>query len=311
MDKGVRINMDRLERTKKFMNITKIEPGIKVKLKDCETGWAQNEEAIFLGKGELKERAHKLLDENRAELEKAQELLYANHTYAILIILQGRDAAGKDGTIKHVMSGVNPQGCRVTSFKQPSATELDHDFMWRHNVALPEKGMIGIFNRSYYEEVLVVKVHENLLEKQNLPPQKHSDNLWTERYQDISNYEHYLVNNGTLILKFFLNISKDEQKERFLERLNIPDKHWKFSDADLQERDYWDAYTKAYEDMLNNTSTKLAPWFVIPADYKWFARALIADIITTSILSLNIKLPVINEQKRVAIEAAKRKLEAE
>ncbi len=303
--------MDRLERTKKFMSITKIEPGRRVKLRDCETGWAQNEEAIFLGKGELKERAHKLLDENRVELEKAQELLYANHTYAILIILQGRDAAGKDGTIKHVMSGVNPQGCRVTSFKQPSATELDHDFMWRHSVALPEKGMIGIFNRSYYEEVLVVKVHENLLEKQNLPPQKHSDGLWKERYQDISNYEHYLINNGTLILKFFLNISKNEQKERFLERLNIPDKHWKFSEADLKERDYWDEYTEAYEDMLNSTSTKLAPWFVIPADYKWFARSLIADIITTSILSLNIKFPVINEQKRVAIQAAKRKLEAE
>jgi PPK2 family polyphosphate:nucleotide phosphotransferase len=303
--------MDRFERTKKFIDLTKVEPGKKIKLQDCETGWAQNEEAKFLGKGELKIRADKLLDENRADLAEAQELLYANHTYAILIIIQGRDAAGKDGMIKHVMSGVNPQGCQVTSFKQPSATELAHDFMWRQVIALPEKGMIGIFNRSYYEEVLIVKVHQNILEKQNLPPGKRNEKFWSDRYEDISSYERYLARNGILILKFFLNVSKDEQKKRFLERLEFPEKNWKFSESDLKERDYWNDYTKAYEDMLNNTSTKHAPWFIIPADYKWLARSLVADIITSSIYTLNIKWPVIDEQKRAAIEAAKRKLEAE
>ena len=303
--------MDRFERTKKFIDLTKVEPDKKVKLADCETGWAQNEEAKFLGKGELKERANKLLEENRAGLAESQELLYANHTYAILIIIQGRDAAGKDGIIKHVMSGVNPQGCQVTSFKQPSASELAHDFMWRQVVALPEKGMIGIFNRSYYEEVLVVKVHPDLLERQNLPPGNRNDKFWRDRYEDISNYERYLVRNGTLILKFFLNVSKQEQKKRLLERLDCPNKNWKFSESDIEERDYWNKYTEAYEDMLSNTSTKWAPWFIIPADYKWLARSLVADIITSSILSLDIKWPSVDEQKRVAIEAAKRKLEAE
>ncbi len=303
--------MDRFERTKKFIDLTKVDPRKKIKLDECETGWAQNEEAMFLGKGELKERANKLLDKNRADLEEAQELLYANHTYAILIILQGRDAAGKDGIIKHVMSGINPQGCRIVSFKQPSATELAHDFMWRQVVELPEKGMIGIFNRSHYEEVLVVKVHPDFLEKQNLPPGKRNKKFWSTRYEDISNYERYLTHNGTLILKFFLNISKKEQKKRLIERLEESNKNWKFSESDIEERNFWDDYTKAYEDMLTNTSTNWAPWYVIPADYKWFARALVADIITSSIYSLNINWPVIDEQKRVAIEAAKRKLEKE
>lgn len=303
--------MDRFERTKKFIDLTKVEPEKKISLDKCETGWAQNEEAKFLGKGELKERANKLLDENRTALAAAQELLYADHSYAILIILQGRDAAGKDGIIKHVMSGVNPQGCQVTSFKQPSATELAHDFMWRQIVKLPEKGMIGIFNRSYYEEVLVVKVHSGLLERQNLPAGKRNQKFWKERYEDISNFEQYLVRNGTVILKFFLNVSKHEQKKRLLERLDVPEKNWKFSEADLEERDYWDDYTTAYEDMLNSTSTKWAPWFIIPADYKWLARSLVADIITTNIYSLNLKWPVVDEQKRQAIEAAKRKLQQE
>jgi len=209
------------------------------------------------------------------------------------------------------MSGVNPQGCQVTSFKQPSVSELAHDFMWRQVVALPEKGMIGIFNRSYYEEVLVVRVHPNLLEKQNLPPGNRNDKFWKERYEDISNYERYLVRNGTLILKFFLNVSKREQKKRLLERLDCPNKNWKFSESDIEERDYWNNYTEAYEDMLSNTSTKWAPWFIIPADFKWLARSLVADIITSSILSLDIQWPSVDEQKRVAIEAAKRKLEAE
>jgi PPK2 family polyphosphate:nucleotide phosphotransferase len=303
--------MERFERTKRFMELTKVKPGKKVCLKELETGWAQTEEMKIIGKSELKERANKLLEQNRADLAEAQELLYADDTYAILIVLQGMDAAGKDGTIKHVMSGVNPQGCRVTSFKQPSATELDHDFMWRQVVALPEKGMIGIFNRSYYEEVLVVKVHQNLLDNQKLPSRNYGQEFWAARYEDISNYECYLVRNGTLILKFFLNISKDEQKKRFLERLNNSAKHWKFSASDLKERDYWDEYTKAYEDMLSNTSTKWAPWFIIPADYKWVARTLVGDIITSSIYSLNLKYPEVDEQKRKAIEAAKKQLEHE
>ena len=209
------------------------------------------------------------------------------------------------------MSGINPQGCRVVSFKQPSATELAHDFMWRQVVALPERGMIGIFNRSHYEEVLAVKVHPNFLERQNLPPGKRNEEFWKDRYEDISNYEKYLAHNGTVILKFFLNVSKKEQKKRFLERLEVGDKNWKFSAADLEERDYWDEYTKAYEDMLNNTSTKWAPWFIIPADYKWFARALVGDIITTSIFSLGIKYPVLDEQQCAAIEDCQKKLKAE
>ncbi|MCW4019523.1 MAG: polyphosphate kinase 2 family protein [Candidatus Bathyarchaeota archaeon] len=303
--------MERFERTKRLMDLTKVKPGKKICLKDLETGWAQNEEAKMLGKSKLKERANKLLEKNRVDLAEAQELLYADDRYAILIILQGMDAAGKDGTIKHVMSGVNPQGCRVTSFKQPSATELDHDFMWRQVIALPEKGMIGIFNRSYYEEVLVVKVHQNLLDNQKLPSRNYGEEFWAARYQDISNYECYLVRNGTLILKFFLHISKEEQKKRFLERLNNSDKHWKFSASDLKERDYWDEYTKAYEDMLTNTSTKWAPWHIIPADYKWVARSLVGDIITSSIYSLKLKYPEVDEQKRKAIEAAKKQLESE
>jgi len=283
----------------------------KIKLKDLDTGWAQNEEAIFLGKGKLKKMANTLLEQNRQELAKAQELLYANNSYALLVILQGMDAAGKDGIIKHVMSGVNPQGCQVTSFKQPSTIELAHNFLWRQIVALPKKGEIGIFNRSYYEEVLIAKVHRNILENQNLPARKYGSAFWKDRYEDIANFEQHLVRNGTVILKFFLHISKNEQEKRFVERLNNPDKYWKFSEADIEERDCWDDYIKAYEDMINNTSTKWAPWYIIPADYKWLARSLVADIMTTNIMSLGIKFPVLSKQKLEAIEKAKRKLNAQ
>ena len=287
----------------------KVSVNSKIKLKDFDTGWDQNEEAKFLGKGKLKKIASTLLEQNRLEMAKAQELLYANNTYALLVILQGMDAAGKDGIIKHVMSGVNPQGCQVTSFKQPSTMELEHNFLWRQVVALPEKGKIGIFNRSYYEEVLIVKVHKNLLENQNLPARKYNNEFWKNRYEDIANFEHHLVRNGTVILKFFLHISKNEQEKRLIERLNTPDKYWKFSDTDIKERDYWDDYIQAYEDMINNTCSKWAPWYIIPADHKWLARSLVADIMTTSILSLGIKFPVLSEQKLEAIKAAKRKLE--
>jgi len=288
----------------------KISSNLRLKLKDFDTGWAQNEEAKFLAKGEVKELANKLLKENRLQLAKAQELLYANKTYALLVIFQGMDASGKDSIIKHVMYGVNPQGCQVTSFKQPSAAELGHNFLWRQFVALPEKGMIGIFNRSYYEEVLIVKVHSHLLGKQNLPGTKYNRKFWRNRYEDIANFEHHLVRNGTIILKLFLNISKDEQKRRLTERLNDPSKHWKFSGDDLEERDYWDDYMKAYEEMINRTSTKWAPWYIIPADYKWLARSLVSDIITSSVEALGIKFPVVTKQKLKAIGNAKRKLAA-
>lgn len=303
--------MEPAERTKRFIDLTRVQSGKKVRLKDLDTGWAQNEELAVMGKDVVKERANQLLEENRQELSKAQELLYADHKYAVLVILQGMDAAGKDSTIKHVMSGVNPQGCNVTSFKQPSSLELDHDFLWRQIVALPTKGMIGIFNRSYYEEVLVVRVHPNLLDRQNLPTSKYTEKFWDNRYQDINALERHLVRNGTLILKFFLHASRGEQKKRFLERLCDSSKNWKFSEADMHERDFWNDYIKAYECMLSATSTKWAPWFIIPADYKWVARTLVAGIITSSIVSLGIKKPEVSKEKLAAIEAAKKKLEAE
>jgi len=287
----------------------KVSINSKIKLRDFGTGWAQSEKAKFLGKIKLKRMANRLFEENREELAKAQELLYANKTYALLVILQGMDAAGKDSIVKHVMCGVNPQGCQVTSFKQPSGMELEHDFLWRQVVALPEKGIIGIFNRSYYEEVLIVKVHRNLLENQNLPSGKYNLKFWKNRYEDILNFEHHLARNGTIILKFFLHISKNEQKKRLAQRLSDPNKYWKFSDSDFKERDYWDKYMQAYEDMINNTSAKWAPWYIVPADNKWLARSLVSDIITTSILSLGIKLPVVSKQKLGEIEEAKRKLE--
>jgi len=289
----------------------KISNNLRIKLKDFETSWAQNEQTKLLGKNKLKEMATKLLDENRRELSRAQELLYANGKYALLVILQGMDAAGKDSIIEHVMCGINPQGCSVTSFKQPSTVELKHDFLWRQTVALPEKGMIGIFNRSYYEEVLIVKVHRDLLQNQNLPSKNYDREFWENRYEEIKDFEQHLVRNGTVILKFFLHISKGVQKKRFMERLSDPNKQWKFAEADIKERDHWDDYIKAYEDAINKTSTKWAPWYVIPADHKWLARSLVAEIITTTILSLGIKFPVMSEQQLKAIELFKRKLESE
>ena len=221
------------------------------------------------------------------------------------------DAAGKDGTIKHVMSGVNPQGCQVFSFKKPSDEELDHNFLWRYMKALPERGRIGIFNRSYYEEVLVVKVHPELHERQKLPPGKRGKSFWQERYDDINHFERHLTRNGTLILKFFLHVSKDEQKKRFLERLEDPEKHWKFSTSDLAERAFWKDYMEAFEEALSATSTEWAPWYVIPADHKWVARAVVADILTSTISSLHLSYPEVTPEKRQALEDARRQLEEE
>jgi PPK2 family polyphosphate:nucleotide phosphotransferase len=295
---------------KDIIDIFRVPPGKKCKLKDHNPGWKQTEEFKDVGKDALKARAKEALDQNLRDLAEAQSLLYADDRYAVLIVLQAMDAAGKDGTIKHVMSGVNPQGCQVYSFKKPSNEELDHNFLWRYMKSLPERGRIGIFNRSYYEDVLVVKVHPEFLGAQ-LPREKVGKKFWEERYEDINSFERHLVRNGTLILKFFLNVSKEEQKRRFLERLDRPEKNWKFSPSDMAERGFWEDYMQAYEDALSATSTEEAPWYVIPADYKWVTRSVVADIVTTSIRSLDLKYPVVTPEKKKLLEEARKKLEAE
>jgi PPK2 family polyphosphate:nucleotide phosphotransferase len=286
----------------------RVSPGKKVRLKDYDAGWAQTDDMKALGKDAVKDRAQEVLAKNLEELAAAQQLLYADNRYSVLMVLQALDAAGKDGTIRHVMSGVNPQGCQVFSFKQPSAEELDHNFLWRYTKALPERGRIGIFNRSYYEEVLVVRVHPELLERQRLAGQKHGKKFWRARYEDINALERHLVRNGTIVLKFFLHISKEEQRQRFLERLERPEKHWKFSPADLAERGHWDDYVEAYEDALSATSTEWAPWYVVPADYKWATRAVVADVLTSAIVGLDLHYPQVTEEQRVALAAARQQL---
>jgi PPK2 family polyphosphate:nucleotide phosphotransferase len=289
----------------------RVPPGETVRLKDHNSSWAQTKELEELGKDAVKERARQILDENLAHLTEAQDLLYADDRYAVLIVLQAMDAAGKDGTIKHVMSGVNPQGCQVFSFKKPSAEELDHDFLWRYTKRLPERGRIGIFNRSYYEDVLVTKVHPELVAAQGLSPGKRGNKFWQQRYQDINAFERHLVRNGTVILKFYLNVSKDEQKRRFLERLDRPEKNWKFSSADLAERAHWGKYMRAFGDCLSATSTKWAPWYIVPADHKWVGRAVVADIVTTAIRSLDLSYPELTGEQRHRLEEAKRQLSEE
>ncbi len=284
-----------------------VEPGTGVNLKDYVTDWTETAEAKELGKDVIKERAAQILEENRGHLDSAQELLYASDTHSVLLIFQAMDAAGKDGTIRHVMSGVNPQGCQVFSFKKPSAEELDHNFLWRYMKALPERGRIGIFNRSYYEDVLVVKVHPEWLGPGQ--PANPDNRFWEKRYEDINNFEKHLSRNGTLVLKFFLHVSKDEQKRRFLERLTNTEKHWKFSEADLEEREHWKSYQKAFAHAISATSTRRAPWYVIPADRKYVARALVADIIATSIQNLKLEFPKVTPEKMAVLEAAREKLE--
>ena len=259
-----------------------------------------------------KKHAKELLKDDVKTLYDAQNLLYAASERSILIVLQAMDAAGKDSTIKHVMSGVNPQGCDVVSFKKPTSEELAHDFLWRCYKEIPAKGRITIFNRSYYEEVLVVKVHPKYLEAQKLPSREgKTKSLWQERYEDINAFEHYLDRNGVKVIKFFLNVSKEEQKERFLERLNNPEKHWKFNAADVEERKHWNDYQQAYEDMLNATSTRWAPWHVIPADHKWFMRSLVADIIVANVESMNLQFPQVSEEDKQALIQSKVDLENE
>jgi PPK2 family polyphosphate:nucleotide phosphotransferase len=294
-----------------LIDLFRLKPGKKVRLKDHDTGWAQTKEMKELGKDVVKDRAKEILDKNLEDLAEAQELLYADDRYGVLIVLQAMDAAGKDGTIKHVMSGVNPQGCQVFSFKKPTAEELDHNFLWRYTKCLPERGRIGIFNRSYYEDVLVVKVHPEWLDPQKLPPGKHGKSFWEARYEDINALERHLVRNGIVVLKFFLHVSKGEQKRRFLERLERPEKHWKFSPSDLPERAFWSDYMDAYEDALSATTTEEAPWYVVPADHKWVTRAVVADVITTAVRSLDLKFPEVTEAKRKLLAEARSQLQKE
>jgi PPK2 family polyphosphate:nucleotide phosphotransferase len=294
-----------------LIELFRVPSGKKIRLRDHDTGWAQTKELKELGKDAIKTRAKAILEKNLEDLAEAQERLWADDRYAMLVVLQAMDAAGKDGTIKHVMSGVNPQGCQVFSFKKPSAEELDHNFLWRYMKSLPERGRIGIFNRSYYEDVLVVKVHPELLTAQKLPPGKQGKAFWEARYEDINAFERHLVRNGTIILKFFLNVSKKEQKRRFLERLETPEKHWKFSAADLAERGFWDQYAAAYEDALSATSTEWAPWYIVPADHKWVTRAVIADILTSTMLGLDLRYPEVTAAQHQALEQARRQLQDE
>src|SRR5215203_491574 len=279
----------------------RVRPGKRLRLKDHDPGWSGDREMRALKGDALKERAKAFIQENLGRLGAAQERLYANDVYSVLIILQAMDAAGKDGMIKHVMSGLNPQGCQVFSFKRPSDEELDHNFLWRYSRCLPERGRIGIFNRSYYEETLVVRVHPEILERQRLPPGKRGQRFWEERYDDINRFEKHLARNGTLVLKLFLNVSKKEQRKRFLERLDRPEKNWKFSASDLAERAHWDAYQEAYEEALEATSTDWAPWYVVPADHKWVGRTVVADVLTSAIKGLDLRYPEVTDEQRRAL----------
>lgn len=290
------------------------KPGAKIKLKDFDPRYITEFEYkdISLSKGELKERSDEILKLGVRRLAEYQDKLYAQNTYALLCLFQAMDAAGKDGTIKHVMSGINPQGCQVFSFKQPSAEELDHDYLWRYSKALPERGRIGIFNRSYYEEVLVVRVHQELLQRQQLPEQlKDSQKIWKQRFEEINNFEKYLVDNGVIVLKFFLNVSKEEQKKRFMQRLDLPEKNWKFSATDVKERQLWDQYMDAYEDVFTHTSTDWAPWHIIPADRKWYMRLVVASVIYQTLEGLGLQYPEVTEEKRKALAEARQMLENE
>ena len=260
---------------------------------------------------ESKKEAAMLLEQGAQRLAALQDTLYAQDRWAVLLIFQAMDAAGKDGTIKHVMSGVNPAGCQVFSFKAPSDEEQDHDFMWRALRNLPERGRIGIFNRSYYEEVLIVRVHPELLQAEKLPPSLVSDDIWDERFEDIRNVERYLSRNGFVIRKFFLHVSKDEQRRRFLSRLDEPEKRWKFSLSDVKERNHWNEYQKAYEDMIRHTATDYAPWYVVPADHKWFTRLVVSAAVIDALEDLELAYPTVDANKKEELKVARAELERE
>jgi len=285
----------------KLVKPYRVEHGKHFRLRDYDPG--------HTGGVQSKEEAEKLLAEGVAKLAELQDKLYASDHWALLLIFQAMDAAGKDGAIKHVMSGVNPQGCQVYSFKAPSSEELDHDYLWRTMKCVPERGRIGIFNRSYYEEVLVVRVHSEILRAQRVPPSLITKDIWKERFEDIGSFERYLTRNGIVIRKFFLNVSKKEQKKRFLARLDDPEKNWKFSAADIHERTCWDDYMEAYEDMICQTATPEAPWHVIPADNKWFTRIAVAAAIVDALEDLNLEYPNVDAAKAKELAEARKLLE--
>jgi len=288
----------------KLVNEFKVPPGRQIDLKkDFDPG--------STGHILAKEGAQEQLVTGIQELAERQDKLYAQNTHALLINLQAMDAAGKDSTIKHVMSGVNPQGVQVKSFKGPSEEELDHDYLWRNFKQLPRRGNIGIFDRSYYEEVLVVRVHPDLLDRQHLPPHLKGHDIWQRRYEEINNFEKYLTDNGIVVLKFFLNVSKETQKKRFLERVDQPDKNWKFSATDILERQHWDSYMDAYEEMLNHTSTSWAPWYIIPADHKWFTRLAVVSVINHTLEGLKLAYPEVSPEQKAALIKAKEAMEQE
>jgi PPK2 family polyphosphate:nucleotide phosphotransferase len=293
-----------LDQIQKYVHPFRITKGKSFRLKDFDPA---DTRGLKLDKGDAAE----LLAKGTSWLSEEQEVLYAQDRWSLLLVFQAMDAAGKDGTIKHVMSGINPQGCQVFSFKQPSSEDLDHDFLWRYVKCLPERGRIGIFNRSYYEEVLVVRVHPEILAKQKLPQDRVGKRIWDERLADIANFEDYLTRQGTIILKFFLHLSREEQKKRFMERLDTPEKSWKFSAADVKEREYWDDYMRAFEEAIQATAGQLAPWYVVPADHKWFTRLIVAAAIVEAVEHLGLSYPQIDAIKKKELVTAREALARE
>jgi PPK2 family polyphosphate:nucleotide phosphotransferase len=293
-----------LDRIEKYVDPFRITKGKGFKLADFDPG---DTCGLSLDKGD----AADLLQRGTGWLAEEQDMLYAQNRWSLLLVFQAMDAAGKDGTIKHVMSGINPQGCQVFSFKQPSSEDLDHDFLWRYAKCLPERGRIGIFNRSYYEEVLVVRVHEDILKRQKLPQPLLGKGIWDERLSDIAHFEDYLTRQGTIVLKFFLHVSRKEQKRRFMERLNQPDKHWKFSAADVHERNFWGDYMHAFQEAIRATASKRAPWYVVPADNKWFTRLFVAAAIVEAMERLDLAYPVVDAKKSKELQAARAALSRE
>jgi PPK2 family polyphosphate:nucleotide phosphotransferase len=293
-----------IDRIEKYVHPCRIRKGDGFNLRDFDPG---DTCGLELDKGEARD----LLQSGTVWLAEEQDMLYAQNRWSLLLVFQGMDAAGKDGTIKHVMSGVNPQGVEVFSFKQPSSEELDHDFLWRHAKRLPERGRIGIFNRSYYEEVLVVRVHEHILKRQNLPSQLVGKRIWQERLSDIAHFEDYLARQGTIILKFFLHLSRKEQKKRFIERLDRPDKHWKFSAADVHERRFWGDYMHAFEEAIRATASNRAPWYVVPADNKWVTRLVVAAAIVEAVEQLDLAYPTVDAEKKKELQKTRAALSRE
>lgn len=294
-----------LERAHRFCSPFRISDGAGFRLAQVDPG-----NTLHLDPSD-KQQAAAALQEGVDILAELQERLYAQDRWAVLLIFQAMDAAGKDGTIKHVMSGVNPQGCQVCAFKTPTAIDLDHDYLWRCQRELPERGRIGIFNRSYYEETLVVRVHPELLQRQKIPAPLIGKEIWRERFHDIRHFEEYLGRNGIIVRKFFLHVSRKEQKKRFLERLDHPEKNWKFSAADVRERAFWDDYMAAYEEMIQHTATPSSPWYVVPADHKWFTRLVVAAALIDTLIELKLEYPTLSDEARQQLEQARRELEAE